>query len=193
MTPKPALPESLQAEVMELASAINVMVENFRKLQNPLFDSREKVPQATQQLDKISRQTEAAAHQMLDVVEKITERETEVTDGLTELKSELAASAIHDYDEHIDALIEKSTTTCNDAYAIMDALQFQDITSQQMNHAAALLDDIETKLNEITLVMRGEAGDVKSKQQKRVYDPHADLFDKKTNQEDIDNMFSGKR
>ena len=192
MPAKSALPERLQAEVMELASAINVMVENFRKLQNPLVDSQEKVPQATEQLDKITRQTEAAAQQMLDMVEKITARETDLTEGLVELRSRLGANADHEYDDLIDTLIEKSTTNCNDAYAIMNALQFQDITSQQMNHAASMLEHIENKLNEITLVMRGEAADVDRRPQARVFDPHADLFEKKTKQKEIDNMFSEK-
>ena len=192
MTAKSALPERLQAEVMELASAINVMVGNFRKLQNPLVDSQEKVPQATRQLDKITRQTEAAAQQMLDMVEKITERETALSEGLAELRSRLNANAHHEYDDHIDTLINKSTTNCNDAYAIMNTLQFQDITSQQINHAASLLEHIESKLNEITLVMRGEAADVNHRPKARVFDPHAYLLDKKTKQKEIDNMFSDK-
>ena len=124
MTEKPALPERLQAEVEQLTEAVFSMVEKFRILQNPLTDSQEKVPQATQQLDRITKQTEAAAHRMLDVVERITEREEEVTEGLARLKEKLGEKSIHEFDAYIDILIEKSTTTCNDAYKIMDNLQF---------------------------------------------------------------------
>jgi chemotaxis regulatin CheY-phosphate phosphatase CheZ len=192
MTNKPAVPERLQAEVHQLSEAIVTMVENFKKLQIPLVDSQEKVPQATRQLDKISQQTEAAAHRVLDVVEQITERETEVVDGLTELKAKLGGKSINDFNDHIDALISKSTKTCNDAYAIMDTLQFQDIAAQQMNHAAELLGEIERKLQEVALVMRGESGKITKANKPRVYDPHADMFDQKTRQEDIDNLFSKK-
>ncbi len=192
MTNKPAVPERLQAEVHQLSEAIFTMVENFRKLQIPLVDSQEKVPQATLQLDKISRQTEAAAHQVLDVVEQITEREAEVVDGLSQLKHRMEEKSFHDFDDHIDSLIEKSTKTCNDAYAIMNTLQFQDITAQQMNHAAELMGEIERKLQEVALVMRGESSGKSATRKPRIYDPNADLFESKTKQEDIDNLFSNK-
>jgi len=192
MTDKPAMPERLKAEVEQLTEAIFEMVEKFKKLHNPLFDSQEKVPRATEQLDKISQQTEAAAHRMLDVVEQITEREAEVTEGLAELKTKLGKKSVHEFDKQLDAMIEKSTTTCNDAYAIMYVVQFQDITAQQMNHAAALLEDIEGKLQEVREVMRGDAKKTVASHKERAFDPHADMTDKKAKQEDIDNLFSQK-
>ena len=97
--------------------------------------------------------------------------------------------------EHASELV---SANCNDTYAIMDALQFQDITSQQMDHAASLLEEIETKLKGIVGVLGGNpaqeddsSGDTKKK--KRIFDPHAHLFEKKTEQEVIDTMFSEKK
>jgi methyl-accepting chemotaxis protein len=58
----------IQEEITELAASVNQIVTKFRELQNPLKESSEKVPIATEQLDKISEQTEAATHQMLDRV-----------------------------------------------------------------------------------------------------------------------------
>lgn len=74
----------------------------------------------------------------------------------------------------------------------MNALQFQDITSQQMNHAASLLEEIETKLTQICQVfgIGSETSEEESSDKKeRVYDPHADLYEKKTEQKDVDSMF----
>ncbi len=186
----------MQQEIADLAASINDIVTKFKGLHNPLEESRERVPQATEQLDKISQETEAATHQMLDRVEGITQREEEVMQGLRDLKEQIAGGNLDNAPALIDTLLEKSETTCNDAFTIMEALQFQDITSQQVNHAASLLEDIETRLHRILSVLDGNDGTEIGKtaaKRARVFDPHADLSDKKTVQADIDNMFAHKK
>ncbi len=185
----------IQKEILELASSINDVVQKFKELKNPLAESHEKVPRATEQLDKINEQTEAATHRMLDMVEQITQREEEVIQGLTELKDWAAKKQAADAGDMVNKLIEKANTTVSDAYTIMDALQFQDIASQQMNHAASLLEEVEGKLNRIVGVLHGEQ-DVseppisKKDKKDRVFDPHADMSDKKTDQSEVDSLIS---
>lgn len=191
------LPAKIQLEIEELASSINHIVTKFKELHNPLLESSKKVPRATEQLDKISEQTEAATHQMLDRVEKIVQHVEDSKTGLNLIKTYIREDRVGDIDSMVDDLIEKANVTCNDAYTIMDALQFQDITAQQMNHAAALLEDIEVKLQGIMGALRGDAS-VAGKDESvtvkkdRSYDPHADLFEKKTDQSAIDDMFARK-
>jgi len=195
MAGKQTLQDRLQFELRDLAESIFGLVEKFKSLQNPLTESQEKVPRATQQLDKISEQTEAAAHQMLDRIDNITERETAIVSELTELKEAMASVADEKINQRFDSLIEKANANCDDAFMIMDALQFQDITSQQMNHAASLLEDIENKLNQIVGVMGGAAEELAqgpADKKTRAYDPHADLFEKKNDQATIDDLFSKK-
>ncbi len=190
----------MQQEIFALASSVGEVVEKFKQLHHPLSESHERVPKATEQLDKISEQTEAAAHQMLDMVEGITQRESDIVAGLTELKTKLSAGTQDNAEAEstIDGLIEKADKNCNDAYTIMDVLQFQDITSQQMNHAAALLEDIEGRLDGIISIIHGKDSSNKekkkstSKRAERAYDPHADMYEKKTDQEMIDSIFSKK-
>lgn len=187
----------IQEEISELAASVNEIVTKFRELQNPLRESSEKVPKATEQLDKISEQTEAATHQMLDRVEKIVQHVEDSKKGLEEIKDCASDGRNGDISALADALIEKANVTCNDAYVIMDALQFQDITSQQMNHAASLLEDIELRLQSIMGALKGRSGDKTDDENRqdrkiRVYDPRADLFDKKTDQSAIDDMFAHK-
>ena len=198
MSATDSLQTRIQREISELTDAITGLVENFKKLKRPLVESQEKVPQATNQLDKISEQTEAAAHQMLDMIEHITQREEDVINGLDSLR-EIAGDA-EAVNQAVDDLSTKVNENLNDAYMIMDSLQFQDITAQQMDHAASLLEDIEGKLRCIVTAVAGEhaeglVGEAEAAPQKktRAYDPHADLFDKKTNQEDIDSLFAGKK
>lgn len=196
MAGKTALQSKIQQEISELSEALTRVVDSFRKVQSPLQESREKVPQATDQLDKISEQTEAATHRMLDRVEQITQREEDIIAGLGTIAGSLPADAADELKRVVEALTEKANTNLNDAFMIMDALQFQDITAQQMNHAAVLLEDIEQKLQHILAAICGtdaaepEPAPPARKHRDRVYDPHADFTDKQTQQEDIDSIFA---
>jgi len=185
----------IQKEILELASSINDVVQKFKELKNPLAESHEKVPRATEQLDVINEQTQAATHQMLDKVEQISQREEELIQGLANIKDLTAKNQLADVGSLVDTLIEKANATVNDVFTIMDALQFQDITSQQMNHAASLLEEVEGKLNRIVGVLHGEQDasepPISKKDKKtRVFDPHANMFDKKTDQSEIDSLIS---
>jgi chemotaxis regulatin CheY-phosphate phosphatase CheZ len=185
-----ALKNKIEKEITELTSAINGMIDAFRRMRSPLVETHEKVPKATDQLDKINEQTEAAANQMLDRIEKITEREEDVIEGLEQLKQTATNSDRKDMATTLSDIIVKANDNLDDAYLIMDALQFQDITSQQMNHAASLLEDIEGRLQVILSALNGEEAAIeKTARRTRVYDPHADLFDKKTDQTAVDSIF----
>lgn len=196
MSGSETLQTKIQREISELSDAVNKVVDSFRQVKNPLVESQEKVPMATDQLDKISEQTEAAAHQMLDRIEQITQREEEVIAGLKQIRGLAASSSNDGIVGVVDTINAKAETNLNDAYMIMDALQFQDITAQQMNHAASLLEDIEEKLKNIVSALNGQGiiEDVSSDdargRKNRVYDPHADFSDKRTEQEDIDSLFA---
>lgn len=192
------LQSQIQQEISELTASVSGLIENFHRLRNPLVESHDKVPQATIQLDKISEQTEAAAHRLLDLVEQITEREDKVLSGLAEVSKLVEAGDIAAIRPVISKLETHANRTLADAYTMMDALQFQDITSQQMNHAAALLEDIQGKLHSILEIIVGDSftacfGELITGSKKRAYDPHADMNERRTQQEDIDNLFAQTR
>ncbi|MFZ5979149.1 MAG: protein phosphatase CheZ [Candidatus Zixiibacteriota bacterium] len=187
------LQQKIQEEIADLTRSINDIIKNFKELKNPLQESQDKVPLATNQLDKISEQTEAATHHMLDLIEGVSVREEEMISGLKELKRTLGDKN-GQVVEVLDRLLGKAETNINDAFTIMNALQFQDITSQQVNHAAALLEEIESKLRLIQQFFGAEPdideiGKEPEPRKERVYDPHADLYEKKTQQEEVDSLF----
>jgi chemotaxis regulatin CheY-phosphate phosphatase CheZ len=193
---KPEMLQSrIQQELQELTQSVAGLIDNFQQLKHPLAESREKVPQATHQLDKITQQTEAAAHRMLDMIEQITQREEQMIAGLGQI-SRLATTGdtlgVTALAQHLSA---QANTTLNDAFTIMNALQFQDITSQQMDHAAALLEDIEAKLYSILQIIGGEEfrDSLEPKRKDRAYDPHADMITRHTKQADIDSLFQERK
>lgn len=182
----------IQREITLLSQSISGLVQSLHRLKSPIVESSEKVPQATDQLDKISQQTEAATTRMLDMLEQITQREQQIITGLQHIGTEVADQPAA---KKVDELSDLANTNLNDAYTIMDALQFQDITSQQMDHAAAMLEEIESKLKAIMCVIGEDAEKIAFKpevsgKKKRSYDPHADLFNKITDQADIDSIFA---
>lgn len=188
--------DTYKGEISQLASSVAGMLEDFRRLKRPLEESHKKVPQASNQLDKISQQTEAAAQQILDMIEHITQREEEVIKGIDELKQAGLKGDKEAVVKIAVILTEKAETNLNETYVILDSLQFQDITSQQMDHAASLLEDVEAKLENIL----NDIGDRSDQNRKasgvvrkvRAYDPHADMVDSKTKQADIDSLFENK-
>ena len=181
----------IQAEITELTRSINEIINNFKQLKNPILESQEKVPEATNKLDRISEQTEAATSRMLDLIENISLREEEIIKGLNEIR-ELLPEGSEKINTLVESLVERANVNLNDAFTIMNALQFQDITSQQMNHAASMLEEVEGKLNQICRVF-GDCSEtvdnVHRDKRERVYDPNADLYEKKTEQKDVDSMF----
>ncbi len=182
----------IESEITDLTGALGKVIATFRSMKTPLIESHGKVPQATTQLDKVVDQTEAATTGMLDILEAISQREEQVVTDLKALKTE----ATNWSDEQIAAAItsveEKAEANLNDVYQVMDALQFQDITSQQIQHAASVLEELELRLQSIINVVGGEEEQASGAEfeKKRVFDPNADLYEKKTEQADVDSLFS---
>ena len=113
-----------------------------------------------------------------------------MTEGLKKLV-ECLPDKTDEVQELLSTLSAKAETNLADAYTIMDTLQFQDITAQQIDHAASLLEVIETKLHDIGNVIDGEAPTIPSEVKKdRAFDPNADLFTNKTDQAAIDDLIS---
>ncbi|MCK4857693.1 MAG: protein phosphatase CheZ [candidate division Zixibacteria bacterium] len=167
----------LHVQLKELANSLSEIVSSIRAAHEPIVESRSKVPEATQQLERIAQQTQDATHRVLDMVESITKREGEIESLLKQLQRVLPATYFRNNSRVkrvIGEIAKKTSDNQNDAYAIMDALQFQDITSQQIEHAMTVLEQVEHRLHEV-LVSFGEE-DLKAPDEpsrKRSYDPNA--------------------
>jgi len=189
----------MQLEISSLAASVQEILASFRQLREPIVESQETVPNATEQIDRISQQTEAAANRMLDRVEGISQREDEVMRGLQDLKERLVEGETDRAVAIVDELHARARENSNDAFTIIEALQFQDITAQQMDHAAAMLEDLGARLSGMLslfpdgLVRESEFAAAGVQSRERVFDPHADMSDKRTLQADIDDMFARNR
>lgn len=177
-TVKPQPGKSMHDELRELASTLSDIVRGIRVAQVPIIESQQKVPQATEQLERITRQTEDATHRVLDMVENITARETEIESLLKDLRRSLPATYFRN-NSKAKALMERIRECAGlnqtAAYDIMDALQFQDITSQQIDHAITLLEQVQTRLQDVLTELAGDvpSGEPQEKRRERAFDPNA--------------------
>jgi chemotaxis regulatin CheY-phosphate phosphatase CheZ len=187
--------DKLRGELEKLTSSINEIMHNMRMMQNPIIESQEKLPQANEQLGKISQQTEQATHKMLDMVEQIIDHQEKVcniTKNIDKFFNRSRSKNKAMYKDQLSQIHEMATISHNNAFIIMDALQFQDITTQQMQHASTLLEDIESRLHHLLAAFEGKEIpdiDFSERRQGRAFDPNADLFNGK-DQMEVDNIVS---
>jgi len=179
------LPPEVLDDIVKLVTSVNEMIQNFKAIREPIIESSNSVPQATQQLDKVTEETERVTHKMLDLVEGLMERGMDTAMIVDELLASNEERPQEDRDR-LEEIKENSDADQNDLFLIMDALQFQDITSQQINHANAILDTIENKLQSLLSTL-GEVFDVQEHME-RCYDPNATVRDGETRQKIVDNV-----
>ena len=186
--------KSIRTELRDLADSINQIIKGIKVAQEPIAESRAKVPQAAEQLERITKQTEDAAHRVLDMVEAITGREGKIELQIKELRRVLPSTYFRNNSRVkriVDMIRADATANQNDAYAIMDALQFQDITTQQINHALSLLEQVESRLKDVLVSLQIDVGpenDVIRKQ--RAFDPNASFSNDSNEQSKVDELLN---
>jgi chemotaxis regulatin CheY-phosphate phosphatase CheZ len=150
--------ENLLVELNNLTRSIEALMRSMREMETPIEESRNQLPKASQQLDKISTQTEAAAHHMLQKVEQIIKHQDEIgrwSDDFIRVFEKSKSKKKDDYIKTAERIGSAAVTSKNDAFLIMDTLQFQDITSQQVEHVSELLKDVEHRLHHLQEIISG--------------------------------------
>jgi chemotaxis regulatin CheY-phosphate phosphatase CheZ len=86
----------------------------------------------------------------------------------------------------LDETLNWAQTNLDDAFNIMNTLQFQDITSQQIQHASQLLDEIQYRLRNLVSAVEGTEQSEAPQPKGRVYDPNASIDRNGTEQSEVD-------
>ncbi|MDD4155078.1 MAG: hypothetical protein PHY08_00725 [Candidatus Cloacimonetes bacterium] len=95
------------------------------------------------QLQKITTTTEEATNKILDVAEKLDNDQNKIIESLDELKTISDSNIMN---EKVEEIKKKVYVNQDAAFTIIDYLQFQDITAQQIAGAYSLLSDTERTL-----------------------------------------------
>lgn len=180
-------------ELKDLASLLSDVINNIKVSEKPIVESRDTVPKAAEQLEKITKQTEDAAHQLLDATDSISNRESDISAQLKELRKVLPATYFRNNSRVkrvYDAIKENITANQDDIFTMMNVLQFQDITAQQTAHAISLLDQVEHRLQHVL-----QKYDGKTPKQNEIqshdgaYNPDAEFNTNHSSQEEADKLF----
>ena len=111
---------------------IKEIVPHLLEANSLIQESTSKIPTATENLNKVSKTTELAANEVMDKIEMMTEKLSSVKD--------LIASGT-DKEKQLSIVEDVK----NDASDIIYAFQFQDITTQQLDHVSRILQAIYDK------------------------------------------------
>ncbi|MBN2288694.1 MAG: protein phosphatase CheZ [Candidatus Glassbacteria bacterium] len=145
--------------------------------------SDELLGQASQQLGKVTESTRKVADQVMDRVDKICESQSKVFQRLGEMKELLknldpdpTARTVAESAEKIEEIENEIQA---EAFEIMNEMQFQDITTQQIHQANNLIEEAERKLMDFGQILALVSGKKPKAKQSRagtgVFDPGATL------------------
>ena len=186
--------QNLLKDIIAFVKDIKPVLESINQSVN---DNINKMPDATDKLNKVTQATENATNEIMNVVDGLFEKTADIQTNLSQINTDDAGKT----------LIAKSDEVCNaiteDATNIMMALQVQDITAQQINAVNSLLETIQSRLqgilnqynlSDISEIIRtdGEV-DVQGLEKlhnKVAFDPDAvsAYFDKDTRQTMVDDV-----
>jgi len=128
----------MQRANQETASVLRMLSHGRDALGDiPLREIRESVDKLTE----VSTATEAAAHRIMDGID----RAQGMLDALDRLAEAMVRARLRE-----------------ELFQIIGALQFQDITSQQLGHAAQMLGDVSRRVHATTSLLGGSCAEAES-------------------------------
>jgi len=178
--------KNLGSKVDKTSKLVQSVISSINSSRTELKKSVEGLIQKTgAQLGKITSTTEDATNKILDVAEKLDDDQMQILDKLDELEKEYKIPK-----NIVDEIRVTVQGNQDKAFTIMDYLQFQDITAQQIAGAYALLSDTEN-----TLVYVSEFASVEFPKETAEELKKPDIATTKTedsiSQVEIDNLTSG--
>jgi len=149
--------DMLVTKMKGLTDKTNLTYQLIQMVINSIHSSRSELKKSVDgllkktgvQLKKITTTTEEATNKILDIAEKMDSEQLVIIEKLDTLKSK--SGDISAEIEDIKTMIYKNQDS---AFTIIDYLQFQDITAQQISGAYALLSDTEKTLMYVSNLLK---------------------------------------
>jgi hypothetical protein len=151
------------------------------------------IKKTTDQLGKITATTEAATNQILDEAMKLDNAQNIINEKLDNLKT---LTSVDEVSSHIEEIKNMVYDNQDSVFNIIQFLQFQDITAQQISGAYSLLHDTEKTLLYVSnLIKEFDIGEndfelILPEIDKNAFNADAAFVDKTNIQGAIDDLFS---
>ncbi len=155
-----------QEELHGLSEAVNHAFNCLTWVISTIHDRRSEweakteglIRRTEKQLSKVTATTETATHQILDAVENLTSIQANAIQKARELPTlfdqDSEQGSWPTFQSALQQIIAELENAQGNAFQIMDYLQFQDITAQQIEQAYILLGEAEAKLILVTMALR---------------------------------------
>jgi chemotaxis regulatin CheY-phosphate phosphatase CheZ len=151
------IPVRARDEIGELAFYLEQVRRNLLTVNAHLLGSSRTMPSVLHDLKDIVQMTEHATVRVLEEAESLLDEGKALSDLIGDAERAAAAHALSDVSRPLTAsqtLVERGH---HRLLAIMSALEFQDLTSQKIQRAFEVLEEVATRLNQIrNLVSLGE-------------------------------------
>jgi chemotaxis regulatin CheY-phosphate phosphatase CheZ len=138
-------------EIGQLAYYINQTIQNLQQLDPTVKGSSRQIPKASSELFEVVRTTEAATLKVLDETEKIFEEQelaAKEIDGLRHLagNDSVGGASINECFTALDHMAALNQSTLDRAMAIINAMEFQDLTTQRIKFTLGLMEEVARRL-----------------------------------------------
>jgi chemotaxis regulatin CheY-phosphate phosphatase CheZ len=162
-------------QITKLVEFIEDVVPLLNLIHTDLHQSTNLIPTATEKLGKVTSATEMAATEVMDIVDNVIQKLNSMGQSLEDIEKICESSAlstqIKEKTDEVRAGIDGSQ---EDLFSIMNALQFQDITTQQINSISDTITNVQIRLGDL---LKGFEDDgITIKELKKVsFDPNAEF------------------
>jgi len=162
-------------QIAKLVFFIEEVVPLLDNIHKNLHQSSSLIPSATEKLDKVTSATEMATTEVMDIVDQVIERLNTMTETLNEIdETDEKKMDVASLKEKSAIIREQIDGSQDDLFSIMNALQFQDITTQQINAIESTIDQVNNRLSELLRGFEDDGIDV-GKMRDVAFDPDAEF------------------
>ncbi len=140
----------LTGELAMIAKHINSTRKDLAKITPDLMeDVKQRLPNASEELSAITKDTEKATHQILEKTEQALE-ENEQAEAFHTRLQELGQKETGEYQEELREIVghleEHQQTQGNLLIEILTAMSFQDLTGQKIKKIIGMIEIVESKI-----------------------------------------------
>jgi chemotaxis regulatin CheY-phosphate phosphatase CheZ len=181
------------ALVGEMESFVSNVVSDLEMSEEELKKSSKKIlSRVSEQLEKVTESTQMAVNGVLNRIDQICESQNAIFDQIVELRQKLSEKSSETAPEYLMEALGRIENLENEiqgkAFEIMNEMQFQDITTQQIQLAQQLLDEAKQKLLNFRKVLTAFSLDVSDGAREQMqsvrstFDPGATMKDREERQ-----------
>jgi chemotaxis regulatin CheY-phosphate phosphatase CheZ len=137
-------------QIAKLVFFIEEIIPLLQTIHSSLHQSTELIPSATEKLGKVTSATEMATTEVMDIVDNVISRLNSMSSNLDIVEENAGKpDAVSSLNEKITEIRNEINGSQDDLFSIMNALQFQDITTQQINSIGSVIESVYGKLSEL--------------------------------------------